>query len=109
MAFCAKGTANDECRAPHQGGTEYDNVTAWCMANYGETDCDEIRAEAEADALAISRFVGMLCLVLVLRIVLQVANFSARMYWNIQLLPNWLNHVSLLLYIISSSHNKEHE
>ena len=42
--------------APHDGGVDYANVTAWCMASFdGQTDCADIREAAESEALDLSR------------------------------------------------------
>jgi len=46
--FCDSGTANEECLAPTDGGSNYTSIENWCEINYNETDtCEAIRDSAE--------------------------------------------------------------
>lgn len=51
-AFCEPGTANKECMAPVNGGSDYTSVDEWCEAMFNSTACAEITKEAQDDAFS---------------------------------------------------------
>ena len=51
VLFCAPGTSMSKCRAPLGGGMDFESVDDWCRYYYNSTDCQNIRDEAESNAL----------------------------------------------------------
>jgi len=45
--FCDEGTAHGKCMVPVLGGANYEDESAWCMAHFDATDCQDIRARAQ--------------------------------------------------------------
>jgi hypothetical protein len=45
--FCADKTEYSLCLVPIDGGLDYDDEDAWCMAKYYATNCTEIRDKAQ--------------------------------------------------------------
>ena len=46
--FCEKGTENNTCLVPIDGGAGYKSEAAWCMAFYESTECTQVRDAAQA-------------------------------------------------------------
>ena len=53
--FCYPDTANDQCKVPILGGIDYPTEEAWCLDKYNQTNCEEIRDEAQREYNLTSR------------------------------------------------------
>jgi hypothetical protein len=51
QTFCLPETSDTLCAVPIDGGPDYEDEEAWCRANYGSTQCETIRNNAQDDTI----------------------------------------------------------
>uniref|UniRef100_A0A7S2EB04 Uncharacterized protein n=2 Tax=Ditylum brightwellii TaxID=49249 RepID=A0A7S2EB04_9STRA len=51
--FCPAGTANSKCMVPIMGGANFTSEEEWCQFFHNDTDCEDIREDAQAEAGAL--------------------------------------------------------